>query len=266
MVCRVERASTGLSIWLPQVQFLPGQPYHPHSRYSRSVLPEKRHRHCLCRHQSRIRQYHPGHSCPEAERDLPPPKCLQIYRESNKRKKSAVCRGRDPFRPDDIPQRYTINSEPHPLNIYLRDLCRSLTQRVNLLQFADDIVIYAEAPDCPQALSHIECALEEASIFLNNFGLDVSSQKSKAVIFSRKKLNPLYLSQFPLRLGGSNINIPISYNQIPWYHSGFPSYRQHSLRSNSRSCTKSNASHFLPDRDMMGLPPTHALNPLPISP
>lgn len=78
-------------------------------------------------------------------------------------------------------------------NIYLRDINSSLASNSLLLQFADDIVIFASDSHLGVALISVERSLNNLHFFLTDRSLEISPDKTRMMIFSKKKgQGPLY--------------------------------------------------------------------------
>lgn len=75
-------------------------------------------------------------------------------------------------------------------NIYVYDLESSLQNTVNVLQYADDLLLYAIDGDITKACNILTFSLKLLNQWLNKNGLDLSPTKSEVVIFSRKRSIP----------------------------------------------------------------------------
>jgi len=93
---------------------------------------------------------------------------------------------------------------PLLFNIYLRDISRHLHSDTNLLQYADDIVLYSWNSDIPLVHESISSSVSLIYEFLRYRGLDLSSAKSKFIIFDRRRGPPSNLE-----------SISIDNNEIP---------------------------------------------------
>lgn len=76
---------------------------------------------------------------------------------------------------------------PILFNIYLRDIGSILPENVQILQYADDIVIYTSHKDNVQVIKDIQLAIDSIDKYLTNMGLEISSDKSNLIIFNNKK-------------------------------------------------------------------------------
>lgn len=76
---------------------------------------------------------------------------------------------------------------PTLFNIYLRKINDVLLPSVELLQFADDIVIFSSANDTMLVIQPVEQSLHNLGTFLGDRGLEISPQKTQLMIFSTKR-------------------------------------------------------------------------------
>lgn len=80
---------------------------------------------------------------------------------------------------------------PVLFNIYIKDVNIYLHSEVKILQYADDIVIFCSNKDIKLAFSYINFSLSNIYQYLKSKGLELSSSKSRGIIFSKNKFpNP----------------------------------------------------------------------------
>lgn len=75
-------------------------------------------------------------------------------------------------------------------NIYTYDLELSLNSPVNVLQYADDLLIYYSDFDLAKATEIVNSTLNRLHIWLCSNGLELSTNKSSVLVFSRMRANP----------------------------------------------------------------------------
>lgn len=85
-------------------------------------------------------------------------------------------------------QEHLSRVSPILFNIYVRESYRTIHPVTRILQYADDVVIYATEKDINPTIQFINSSLENINKFLRNRGLEVSPSKSKWILFSRKKV------------------------------------------------------------------------------
>ncbi|XP_018305536.1 uncharacterized protein [Mycetomoellerius zeteki] len=76
---------------------------------------------------------------------------------------------------------------PTLFNLYLRMINDTLHPDTELLQFADDIVIFSSLKDTALAVHSVERSLYGLEDFLRNRGLEISLPKTQLMIFSNKR-------------------------------------------------------------------------------
>ncbi|XP_018360462.1 PREDICTED: uncharacterized protein LOC108759488 [Trachymyrmex cornetzi] len=76
---------------------------------------------------------------------------------------------------------------PTLFNFYLRNVNEALDSDTELLQFADDIVIFSSLKDTEAAINSVELSLQGLESFLLERGLDISPTKTQLIIFSNKR-------------------------------------------------------------------------------
>ncbi|XP_018402771.1 PREDICTED: uncharacterized protein LOC108779767, partial [Cyphomyrmex costatus] len=81
------------------------------------------------------------------------------------------------------PQGSTLS--PLLFNIYLKDMVSHVHDKVSLLQYADDAVLFTTLSNVFDAIKCIQESLNNIYAYLRNRGLDISPSKSKWMIFSR---------------------------------------------------------------------------------
>ncbi|XP_018404625.1 PREDICTED: RNA-directed DNA polymerase from mobile element jockey-like [Cyphomyrmex costatus] len=91
---------------------------------------------------------------------------------------------------------------PLLFNIYLKDMASHVHEKVSLLQYADDAVIFTTLSNVSDAIKYIQESLNNIYAYLRNRGLDNSPSKSKWMIFSR---NVNILSPPPLLINDQEI-------------------------------------------------------------
>jgi len=80
---------------------------------------------------------------------------------------------------------------PLLFNIYLRNIGRSLHADSHIIQYADDIVLFATDSDLCLARDSLNASLIAVSSFLRQRGLTLSPLKSKTMIFSNRRTPPI---------------------------------------------------------------------------
>jgi len=93
---------------------------------------------------------------------------------------------------------------PILFNIYLRKISSTLHQDTQILQYADDIVLFSNLPDVAASRDSINASLESINQYLRQRGLDFAPHKSKVLIFSRNRKAPPPLSD-KISIQGTNI-------------------------------------------------------------
>lgn len=86
-------------------------------------------------------------------------------------------------------------------NIYSSDLETSLDSNTQVLQYADDLLIYNTHKSIPSACSNLSSSLTLLKTWLDRNGLEVSPPKSSVVIFSRRRyppIEPVYYNDIPI--------------------------------------------------------------------
>ncbi|XP_018405977.1 PREDICTED: uncharacterized protein LOC108782257 [Cyphomyrmex costatus] len=83
------------------------------------------------------------------------------------------------------PQGSTLS--PLLFDIYLRGINENLTEGCFILQYADDLVLYASAKTLAEALSYLQPSLDAVNSYLWNRGLELSPSKSTGVVFTNKR-------------------------------------------------------------------------------
>lgn len=86
-------------------------------------------------------------------------------------------------------------------SLYTYDLHQSVDSFCEILEYADDIALYYASNSMSDLVSRLNTALIYLYEWLKNHGLSLASDKSKVVIFSRKKLVPdvqIYVSDYCL--------------------------------------------------------------------
>lgn len=81
-------------------------------------------------------------------------------------------------------------------NIYVCDLESSLNNSVNILQYADDLLLYSINEHLENACSSISVSLNLLKNWLDNNGLELSASKSEVVVFSRKRTVPSVIIKY----------------------------------------------------------------------
>lgn len=76
-------------------------------------------------------------------------------------------------------------------NIYTYDLEISVKRYANVLQYADDLLLYVSGRSLDAISESLSFALDALKVWLDNNGLDLSPSKSSVVVFSRKRAIPL---------------------------------------------------------------------------
>lgn len=85
-------------------------------------------------------------------------------------------------------------------NIYTYDLEIALNSSVNILQYADDLLLYSSDASLDHACNKLSSSLNLLKSWLDCNGLELSTSKSSVVVFSRRRIPP---------------SINITYNSLP---------------------------------------------------
>lgn len=75
-------------------------------------------------------------------------------------------------------------------NIYTRNIEKMAGPLMNIVQYADDICLYISSPSAENNNRLLLGSLNRISNLLQNYGLQLSAEKSKGVVFSRKYIQP----------------------------------------------------------------------------
>jgi len=97
---------------------------------------------------------------------------------------------------------------PLLFNIYLREISSRLHSDTNILQYADDIVLYSWNPNISLAHESISNSLSSVREFLGSRGLDLSLFKSKCVVFNKRQGLPLRVEKISI----DNLEVPQVFN------------------------------------------------------
>jgi len=92
---------------------------------------------------------------------------------------------------------------PTLFKIYLRNIGQYLHSETQILQYADDIVLFASSPSITTARSSLVTSLASISSFLRQRGLTLSPLKSKSILFSNRRKFPVPLE--PIKIDGLEI-------------------------------------------------------------
>ena len=79
---------------------------------------------------------------------------------------------------------------PLLFNIYVSDLENSVNNNCEILQFADDILLYIKNKDISIAAGSLNVSLSSINLWMENNGFQLSPSKSTIVIFSKKRNIP----------------------------------------------------------------------------
>ena len=112
---------------------------------------------------------------------------------------------------------------PICFNVYINEIFDNLPPDVHLLAYADDIVIFCSNSDPYIARFNVQNALSIISFRLGEIQLSLSSSKTKAMMFSRKRFDPILAGQ--LNIGGENVNYVDTFNIL-----GFTFHKKLHLR------------------------------------
>lgn len=93
-------------------------------------------------------------------------------------------------------------TSPILYSLYTYDLEDTVQPHCQILQYADDLVLYVSDKSLDEAVSQLNRALEYLTEWLTLHGLSLSASKSKVVVFSNKRLIP------PVRVKINNKIIP----------------------------------------------------------
>ncbi|XP_049883240.1 uncharacterized protein LOC126378842 [Pectinophora gossypiella] len=91
-------------------------------------------------------------------------------------------------------------------NIYTSNLESALDSNVQILQYADDLLLYYTHQSVQKACSSLSCSLNLLKKWLDSNGLELSPTKSSVVLFSRMRLPP------PISVYYNNTEIPVKTN------------------------------------------------------
>jgi len=83
------------------------------------------------------------------------------------------------------PQDSILN--PFLFNIYLRNIGSCLYSDTQILQYADDIVLFSSGTFIAEARNSLSLSLRSINDFLKHRGLDLAPTKSKYVLFTRRR-------------------------------------------------------------------------------
>lgn len=97
---------------------------------------------------------------------------------------------------------------PLLFNLYVAECGRSLTDGCRIIQFADDMTVYADSTDIQDSLRVVERSANRLSRFLLARGLSVSPAKSALIVFSRKRIGS---RNFTIILDGVGVNSACSH-------------------------------------------------------
>ncbi|KAI8435596.1 hypothetical protein MSG28_003872 [Choristoneura fumiferana] len=75
-------------------------------------------------------------------------------------------------------------------SLYTSDLDKTVDSFCDILQYADDIVLYYYSDSFPDCTSRLNAALRYLNEWLQDHGLNLSPSKSRAVVFSRRRWIP----------------------------------------------------------------------------
>ncbi|CAK1582342.1 unnamed protein product [Parnassius mnemosyne] len=75
-------------------------------------------------------------------------------------------------------------------SLYTYELDRSVNYLANVLQYADDLVLYASDISFDQAISRLSQAVKFLNFWLIEHGLSISASKSNSVVFTRRRFSP----------------------------------------------------------------------------
>ncbi|XP_039315364.1 uncharacterized protein LOC120359950 [Solenopsis invicta] len=96
---------------------------------------------------------------------------------------------------------------PSLFNIYLRNIGKHLADNTQILQYADDLAVFVASDNERNAIAALQASIDRISLFLNERGLDLSSEKSQLIVFSRKRTSKFNTN--------NTLNIIINDNPIP---------------------------------------------------
>lgn len=88
-------------------------------------------------------------------------------------------------------------------NLYTSDLDRVVDSFCDILQYADDIVLYYHSDSFLDCSSRLNAALRYLNEWLQDHGLSLSPSKSRAVVFSRKR----WIPDFDIVIDEESVNI-----------------------------------------------------------
>lgn len=102
------------------------------------------------------------------------------------------------------PQGFVLS--PTLFNLYLKDINKCLHSDTSILQYTDDIVIYASAANTMQSVDVINITLANIYSYLRNRGLELSPTKSTAIVFYHSRFAPklnsdIRINSTPLPIG-----------------------------------------------------------------
>ncbi|CAK1583256.1 unnamed protein product [Parnassius mnemosyne] len=75
-------------------------------------------------------------------------------------------------------------------SLYTYELDRSVNYLANVLQYADDLVLYASDISFDQAISRLSQAVKFLNFWLIEHGLSICASKSNSVVFTRRRFSP----------------------------------------------------------------------------
>lgn len=136
---------------------------------------------------------------------IPPKICWFIYKLISLRKTQFLFNGECSelfLSRKGVPQGSILS--PILFNLYVAKLKNFIKKKCEILQFADDIVIYSRSEDLKKSLNIIESSANLLSLHLLSKDLEISPQKSSLVIFTRKSTK--YTFPTSINLNGIAIN------------------------------------------------------------
>lgn len=71
--------------------------------------------------------------------------------------------------------------------LYIHEILKHINPNCRILQFADDILIYAISNYIKQIIEHLNDALNTINDWLEALGLEISPEKTHSIIFTRKR-------------------------------------------------------------------------------
>ena len=134
-----------------------------------------------------------------------------------------------------VPQGCVLS--PLCFNLYINEVFNGFPDDVHILAYADDIAIFSSDPDPYIARTRVQDALSNINRKLSELQLTLSTTKTKAMIFTRRRLDSLLVG--PLTINGQQIAYVDTFNFL-----GFTFQKKLLLRAHVDNISH-NCFHFI---------------------